>query len=215
MLETAWCTLSPVDVPRPQQLKKSHFWNVPFSVGMMLLKTRHTSQDLRIQCMLGSVHAEVNPRVTALLQQWCSRITSRMTLGRPGGTSRAASPMLSVHLSLSDTNVFGVSSAETTLVARLDTLNVDCGTGKVYLNMDGCAVAPLAVAPQSYSCIPASEMKSTALYMKSVRMNYKPDHKEVHLQLHEEATLSWSTTLHMSALTLAQDLESLRTSLKR
>ncbi|XP_029850428.2 protein KIAA0100 [Ixodes scapularis] len=215
MLETAWCTLSPVDVPRPQQLKKSHFWNVPFSVGMMLLKTRHTSQDLRIQCMLGSVHAEVNPRVTALLQQWCSRITSRMTLGRPGGASRAASPTLSVHLSLSDTNVFGVSSAETTLVARLDTLNVDCGTGKVYLNMDGCAVAPLAVAPQSYSCIPASEMKSTALYMKSVRMNYKPDHKEVHLQLHEEATLSWSTTLHMSALTLAQDLESLRTSLKR
>ncbi|KAG0425423.1 hypothetical protein HPB47_027401, partial [Ixodes persulcatus] len=206
MLETAWCTLSPVDVPRPQQLKKSHFWNVPFSVGMMLLKqlkkshfwnvpfsvgmmllkTRHTSQDLRIQCMLGSVHAEVNPRVTALLQQWCSRITSRVTLGRPGGASRAASPTLSVHLSLSDTNVFGVSSAETTLVARLDTLNVDCGTGKVYLNMDGCAVAPLAVAPQ-----------------------------EVHLQLHEEATLSWSTTLHMSALTLAQDLESLRTSLKR
>ncbi|KAL1428375.1 hypothetical protein MTO96_002757 [Rhipicephalus appendiculatus] len=183
MLETAWCTLGSCDSLKPQQLKKSHVWNVPFSIGMMLLKTRHSSSDLRIQCMLGGVHTE-------------------------------AGPVLSLHLSLSDTNLFGLSSAETGAVIRLDSLNVDCTSAKVYVNMEGCALAALRNTVQSYSCIPASEVKPAAAYIKSARLNYKPEQREVHLQLLDEVSLTWYTTLHMSLVTLVQDLLELKSSLK-
>ncbi|KAK8762069.1 hypothetical protein V5799_026664, partial [Amblyomma americanum] len=134
MLEAAWCTLGSCDTLKPQQLKKNHVWNVPFSVGMMLLK---------------------------------------------------AGPALSLHLSLSDTNFFGLSSAETGVVIRLDSLNVDSTSAKVYVNLEGSALGALRNTVQ-----------------------------EVHLQLLDEVLLSWSTTLHMSLVTLVQDLQELKSSLK-
>ncbi|XP_077510503.1 bridge-like lipid transfer protein family member hobbit isoform X1 [Amblyomma americanum] len=218
MLEAAWCTLGSCDTLKPQQLKKNHVWNVPFSVGMMLLKTRHTVSDLRIQCMLGSVHLEVNPHVAGLLEHWSSKLRAKaVKLGakQPAIVKpEQAGPALSLHLSLSDTNFFGLSSAETGVVIRLDSLNVDSTSAKVYVNLEGSALGALRNTVQSYSCIPASEMKSPAAYIKSARLNYKPDQKEVHLQLLDEVLLSWSTTLHMSLVTLVQDLQELKSSLK-
>uniref|UniRef100_A0A224YP88 Protein, containing Apt1 domain n=1 Tax=Rhipicephalus zambeziensis TaxID=60191 RepID=A0A224YP88_9ACAR len=218
MLETAWCTLGSCDSLKTQQLKKSHVWNVPFSIGMMLLKTRHSSSDLRIQCMLGGVHAEVNPLVTGLLQHWSSKLQARAVKHeamQPAiSESKQAGPVLSLHLSLSDTNLFGLSSAETGAVIRLDSLNVDCTSAKVYVNMEGCALAALRNTVQSYSCIPASEVKPAAAYIKSARLNYKPEQREVHLQLLDEVSLTWYTTLHMSLVTLVQDLLELKSSLK-
>lgn len=219
MLEMAWCTLGSCDALKPQQLKKSHFWNVPFSIGMMLLKTRHTSSDLRVQCMLGSVHSEVNPRVSGLVAHWSSKVAAKTAQRRPEHKpapihAPQAGPALSLHLSLSDTNVFGLSSAETGVVLRVDSLNVDCTSAKAYMNLEGCALAALCNTVQSYSCIPASEMRSPATYLKSARLNYKPEQREVHLQLLDEVSLSWNTTLHMSLFTLAQDLKELKSSLK-
>ncbi|KAH7955432.1 hypothetical protein HPB52_000876 [Rhipicephalus sanguineus] len=128
--------------------------------------TRHSSSDLRIQCMLGGVHAEVNPLVTGLLEHWSSKLQARAVRHEDKQPaipeSKQAGPVLSLHLSLSDTNLFGLSSAETGVVIRLDSLNVDCTSAKVYVNMEGCALAALrnTVQQVQYAAAPSDEKSS-------------------------------------------------------
>ncbi|KAH9376627.1 hypothetical protein HPB48_005838 [Haemaphysalis longicornis] len=62
----------------------SHFKELANGSNFLLCaQTRHTSSDLRVQCMLGSVHSEVNPRVSGLVAHWSSKVAAKAALRRP------------------------------------------------------------------------------------------------------------------------------------
>ncbi|XP_064459763.1 protein hobbit-like [Ornithodoros turicata] len=208
MLETVWCTMGTCELAKVQQLKRFHFWNVPLSAGMMLLKVSLTAHDIRIQCMLCSVHWEINSQLADLLAKY--RLKPRKATAAQGGTARA----LSLHLNMSDTDVFGITSLNTGLAVRVDSLNLDYGSDRTDVNVDGCAVSIVTPSGQHYTCVAASDVRLGAVYVKNARLNYKDNQKEVQLQFHEEVSLNWNTTFHMTTLTLVQEIKALKSSLK-
>ncbi|GFY01890.1 protein KIAA0100 [Trichonephila clavipes] len=186
LLETAFLKLGDTSISDYGMLKRYHYSYIPVSIGMILLKVRYNQLDCCMECMVDGCHL-----------QWCPE-----------------SSQLSLYLlSYAKKNFFSANASHTENLTKKSSIpSSNEGKSKVSYNvefnfrglnifcMNGYKTGVLV-----YYCVRSSEIKNYDMFVEDASVIYLLKSKDITIRISENVYVNWSTTLHMTIVTIAQE----------
>lgn len=219
LLDTVYLKLGDAPFSEYGMLKRYHFSNIPLAVGVILLKARLNHVDNCIECMFDGSQLQWCPSlcdVIFYLQKFivCNFSPRASTefledAQQPGAFELSATErnntINSIELNFTGLNVFAFNEFNNGLAIRIDALNLSSNVEKSKVSTEGLKLMPLSSIVQLYQCVRSSDIKNFNMYVKDASIVYIVKKKEATFLMSEDIYLLWSTTLHMTALTVIQE----------
>ncbi|XP_035224476.1 protein KIAA0100-like isoform X2 [Stegodyphus dumicola] len=215
LLETLYFKLGDTKFADFGMLKRYHFYNIPISIGVLLLKARSSQTDQCCDCMFDGCQLQWSPSfshlVMYLLKFVKNSFSSDISAHKLQNSSfvnknkKSVGKSLSVDLSFTGLNLFAFNECRNGIVIRADTLNLNSSTEKLKMAIQGFKLGMLNSVIQVYQCVKASEIKNYETFVMDSSILYIKKDKSFTVRLSEIVYLLWNSTLHMTVFTIFQE----------
>ncbi|KAK8395935.1 hypothetical protein O3P69_005809 [Scylla paramamosain] len=218
--------------------KRTHVWGTPAYVGLCLVQlsssgpppsstssgkvVRETLPPLQAEALIDNVQLEWSPELAALLTtlfRYFQQIKSCSRRPR-ARTQRGVEPQVeedgevfsNISAKCTNINVFAVSEQKVSIMARVDSLESQKAAGNFKTVISGTKLLRFVPSGTQYSCVKSSEIKGECGQVSEVVV--ESVNGEVLVSVSDQLHLTWSTTTHMTLLTLAQEVVAFLTNVR-
>ncbi|KAK7084138.1 hypothetical protein SK128_010149 [Halocaridina rubra] len=204
--------------------KKIHIWDTPLYLGMCLVQLSSVNPalnrenddlpPLQVEALLDNMQLEWSPslaRFIIFITRYVREINSYARSSKPlklqKETTSALSPSKEVLSSMSikctNINVFAMTEKKVSLMARIDSLESQKSSKNSKTIITGTKLVRYVPSSSQYSCIKSAEIKGEFGLVSEVIVENL--NNELLLSVKDHLYLTWSTTTHMTLLTLGQE----------
>ncbi|XP_053626336.2 protein hobbit isoform X2 [Cherax quadricarinatus] len=210
--------------------RRIHVWGTPACIGLCLVQLSSVPQGssrnnnslppLQAEALVDNLQLEWSPdlgsfitsliRYSQELKKYSRSIVSRKAAEKtsevPGETFN------SISVKCTNINMFAVTEHKVSLMVRVDSLESQKSAKNSKTTIVGTKLLRFVPAGAQYSCIKSSEIKGECGQVSEVVVELI--NGELLIDVSEQLHLTWSTTTHMTFLTLAQELAAFRDDVK-
>ncbi|XP_066979648.1 LOW QUALITY PROTEIN: protein hobbit [Macrobrachium rosenbergii] len=206
--------------------KKVHVWGTPLYVGMCLVQLSSVSPPANRDCsslpplqaesQLDNIHVEWSPDLASFvtsLVRYIQELKSYIRVSKPLKIQRDLTPppesqpsgevLNSMSVRCTNINAFAVTEQKVSLMARIDSLESQKSSRNSKTSIVGTKFIRYIPSGSHYVCIKSSEIKGECCQVCEVIV--ESVNGELLLTVNEQLYLTWSTTTHMTLLTLGQE----------
>ncbi|XP_047490285.1 protein KIAA0100-like [Penaeus chinensis] len=202
--------------------RRVHQWGTPMCIGLCLVQLSSVAPQsarsnmslppLQAEALLDNIQLEWSPElallVTAILRY--SRELKEYTKNRKprkvqeSGSSSSVETFSSMSVKCTNINVFAVTEQKVSLMARVDSLESAKSAKNSRTTITGMKMVRFVPTGTQYLCIKSSEIKGECGQISEVIVEHV--NGELLLNVSEQLHLTWSTTTHITLLTLGQEV---------
>ncbi|KAG0710237.1 hypothetical protein GWK47_023223 [Chionoecetes opilio] len=213
--------------------KRTHIWGTPAYVGMCLVQLSSSGgggggggggaveslPPLQAEALVDNVQLEWSPELATLLavlvryvqkvKSYMRRRKGRKVVKESQGDGEVLS---NVSAKCTNINVFTVSERKVSIMARVDSLESQKSGGNSKTLISGTKLLRFVPSGTQYSCVKSSEIRGECGQVSEVVVRSVND--EILVNVSGQLHLTWSTTTHMTLLTLGQEVAAFLTSIR-
>ncbi|XP_071525678.1 protein hobbit isoform X2 [Panulirus ornatus] len=210
--------------------RRAHVWGTPACIGLCLVqlssvppptgRNNNSLPPLQAEALVDNLQLEWSPElgsfITSLmrysqeLKKYSRSIKSRKV---PDGVPQPSGEAFnSISVKCTNINVFAVTEQTVSMMARIDSLESQKSAKNSKTTIVGTKLLRFVPSSTQYSCIKSSEIKGECGQVSEVIV--ESINGELLINVSEQLHLTWSTTTHMTFLTLAQELAAFRRDVK-
>ncbi|GFS83719.1 protein KIAA0100 [Nephila pilipes] len=219
LLETAFLKLGDTSISDYGMLKRYHYSYIPVFIGMILLKVRYNQLDCCVESMVDGCHLQWCPESSQLLLYLLSYAKKSFSsdnvshtetfINQPSITESSnegkSKVLYHVELNFRGLNIFCMNVCKTGVLMRTDLLKLSLSNEKAKILFEGFKLSYLNTLLKVYFCVRSSEIKNYDMFVEDASVIYLLKPKDVTIRISENMYVNWSTTLHMTILTVAQE----------
>ncbi|XP_069972376.1 protein hobbit [Penaeus vannamei] len=202
--------------------RRVHQWGTPMCIGLCLVQLSSVAPQsarsnmslppLQAEALLDNIQLEWSPElallVTAILRysRELKEYTKNMKPRKVQESDSASSveTFSSMSVKCTNINVFAVTEQKVSLMARVDSLESAKSAKNSRTTITGTKMVRFVPTGTQYLCIKSSEIKGECGQVSEVIVEHV--NGELLLNVSEQLHLTWSTTTHMTLLTLGQEV---------
>ncbi|XP_037802804.1 protein KIAA0100-like [Penaeus monodon] len=202
--------------------RRVHQWGTPMCIGLCLVQLSSVAPQsarsnmslppLQAEALLDNIQLEWSPElallVTAILRysrelkEYTKNMKPRKV--QESGSSSSVETFSSMSVKCTNINVFAVTEQKVSLMARVDSLESAKSAKNSRTTITGTKMVRFVPTGTQYLCIKSSEIKGECGQVSEVIVEHV--NGELLLNVSEQLHLTWSTTTHMTLLTLGQEV---------
>ncbi|XP_055863164.1 protein hobbit-like isoform X2 [Biomphalaria glabrata] len=218
------CYLVDAKLTSDQLGGKKHFWGTVFYLGILLMKVKKFSNDLKLEGMEDNIQVEWSTGLYNVLKQLLGVVkrtkpqplklqSSRLA---PSKEHKVANLLHSTSLShsvkfdFSNINLFVSNIVGACVMTRVDTVSLNHNSTHTTLSVDGTKTQYLICDKEFLPLSRSSEIHKAAFYVHQVKVKYIPLNKECKVHIVQHLTLQWTTELHKCLVEGLQELKALQ-----
>ncbi|XP_042235256.1 protein KIAA0100-like isoform X1 [Homarus americanus] len=202
--------------------KRVHMWGTPACIGLCLVqlssmpppsgRSSNFLPPLQAEALVDNMQLEWSPElgsfITSLVRYSQELKHSSRTI-KPHKVPDEANPASgetfnSISVNCTNINIFAVTEQKVSLMARVDSLESQKTAKNSKTTIVGTKLLRFVPSGSQYTCIKSSEIKGECGQVSEVVLEVV--NGEVLINVSNQLHLTWSTTTHMTLLTLAQEL---------
>ncbi|XP_045624095.1 protein hobbit [Procambarus clarkii] len=210
--------------------RRIHVWGTPACIGLCLLqlssvpassgRSNNCLPPLQAEALVDNMQLEWSPELGSFITSLVRYSQELKKYPRIITTQKVAHEMPiaseetfnSISVKCTNINMFAVTEHKVSLMVRVDSLESQKSAKNSKTTIVGTKLLRFVPSGAQYSCIKSSEIKGECGQVSEVVVEMI--NGELLIDISEQLHLTWSTTTHMTLLTLTQELASFHMDVK-
>ncbi|XP_014678249.1 PREDICTED: protein KIAA0100-like [Priapulus caudatus] len=194
-----------------------HQWNTPLFLGICIFKLSKSDPVVSFHGTVDNLQLECCPPVLAIAKH-IIQVVSKTRLGSDDKdvtldthmSTAAAQPKLTIgdfNMSFNYIYLFMTGSNKVCVMTTVNSLKVDQQDSKVFVAQEATRLYQFLQQGKMATVVSLDKLADHLCELPVIRLSYKSQTKDVNLQLLDDIHLCWNTNLHMSFISLAEELQ--------